>query len=328
MLKGMELAIIGYDPVGAWLKTADTLEELLTYRNTGGLTWIQVRDARDADRLAPLVEFFGIHPLTVEDILDTEQRPKVEEFDHYLFIAFKEAALPEASAPDFRQISLILTKDTVITFQQGSGMSFDGIRRRILNNIGRTRRMGADYLAYLIMDTAADTYFLALDAIGGNLEEYEDRALDENDDALMPDLQRIKRTLLKIRRIIWPIRESLTALMPADSNLINPELEPFFKDLHDNVMQVLETIESYREALSGVMEVHLAALSARMNNVMKVLTIISTIFIPLTFIAGVYGMNFAFMPELQWHYAYPVIWGVMILIAIGMLLFFKRRRWI
>ncbi|MDR0562831.1 MAG: magnesium/cobalt transporter CorA [Spirochaetaceae bacterium] len=326
----MEFSIIGYDPIGAWLKTADTMEELLPYRNTGGITWIQVKDVRDGNLLTPLIDCFGIHPLTVEDILDTQQRPKAEEFDTYLFITFKEARLrDEADAePEVAQISLILTKDTVITFQQSSGISFDGIRRRILNNIGRTRRMGADYLAYLLMDTVVDTYFSALDTLGGRLEDFEDRALDENDAALIPDLQRIKQILLKIRRIIWPLRESLTTLLPPDSDLINPELEPFFKDLQDNVMQAVETVENYREILSGVMEVNLSALSNRMNKVMKVLTIISTIFIPLTFIVGVYGMNFAFMPELGYPYAYPIVWGVMILIVAGMLIFFKRRHWI
>ncbi|MDR2535689.1 MAG: magnesium/cobalt transporter CorA [Treponema sp.] len=326
----MELSIIGYDPIGAWLKTADTIEGLLAYRNTAGLTWIQIKDLKDGSGILPLTDLFGIHSLTIEDILDTEQRPKIEEFDAYLFITFKEVASQpgKGGEPLFDQISLILTRDTVITFQKSARLDFANIQRRILNNIGRIRRMGADYLAYLIMDTVVDKYFLTLDSLGLGLEDFEERALNENDTALIPDLQRIKQVLLRMRRVIWPLRESLTTLIPPDSDLITPELEPFLKDLQDNVIQTLETLESYREILSGVMEVNLSALSNHMNKVMKVLTIISTIFIPLTFIVGVYGMNFVFMPELNYEYAYPIVWGLMALIAIGMLIFFKRRRWI
>jgi magnesium transporter len=325
----MELSIIGYDPAGAWIKTADTVEALLSYRNTGGLTWIQVTDLKDPESISSVTELFGIHPLTIEDILDTEQRPKAEEFDAYLFITFKEVSqeVGEDGEPLFDQISLILTYDTVITFQKKPRDSFESIRRRILNNIGRIRRMGADYLAYAIMDVVVDTYFQTLDTLGLRLEDFEDRAIDENDTALISDLQRVKQMLFRVRRVIWPLRESIAILLRLDSNLINPELEPFLKDLHDNVMQAVETVESYREVLTGVMEVNLSALSIRMNKVMKVLTIISTIFIPLTFIVGVYGMNFTYMPEIEYPYSYPIIWGIMVLIAVGMLIFFKRRRW-
>jgi magnesium transporter len=324
----MELSIIGYDSIGAWMKTADTMEELLSYRNTGGLTWIQVNKLKDGAGISPLIDAFGIHPLTVEDILETEQRPKAEEFDTYLFITLKSLLIGEEEGPVLDQISLILTQDTVITFQKSSDYSFDTIRRRIFNNIGRIRKMGADYLAYGIMDTVVDNYFVALDTLEDRLEDFEDRAIDENDASLIPDLQRLKQILMRIRRIIWPLRESLAILLRLDSDLISPDMKPFLKDLHDNVIQAIETVETYREILTGVMEVNLSALSNRMNKVMKVLTIISTIFIPLTFIVGVYGMNFSYMPELDYLYAYPIIWGVMVIIAAGMLIFFKRRHWL
>jgi magnesium transporter len=328
----MELSIIGYNPVGAWKKSADTVEELLSYRNTGERTWILVNKMRTGEEISGLAERFGIHPLTVEDILDTEQRPKVEEFDGYLFINIKAAVFPADATPEyepnFDQISLVMTKDTIITFQQTADVSFESVQRRILNNIGRMRRMGADYLGYVIMDVVVDTFFQALDRLETRLEDFEDRALHENDEALIADLQRVKQILLRTRRVIWPLRESVTMLLRLDSNLIRDDLEPFLKDLHDNVIQALETVETYREILAGVMEVNLAALSNRMNRVMKVLTIISTIFIPLTFIVGVYGMNFVYMPELQSPYAYPIVWGIMTVVAAGMLIFFKRRRWI
>jgi magnesium transporter len=188
--------------------------------------------------------------------------------------------------------------------------------------------MGADYLAYVLMDSVVDAYFLVLDVLGSGIEDFEERAIDENDNFLISDLQRVKQNLLRIRRVIWPLRESLSALFRLDSKLINDELKPFLKDLSDNVIQAVETVENYRELMAGVMEVNLSSISNRMNRVMKVLTIISTIFIPLTFIVGVYGMNFANMPELSYPYAYPITWAVMVLIAVGMLFFFKRRHWI
>jgi magnesium transporter len=322
----MNLSIIGYDPAGAWKKEADTLEELLSYKNPAGITWINVECLDQAGFIQSLAEVYRIHPLTVEDILDAAQRPKVEEFDDYLFITLK-AVNPSADL-EFEHLSMVLASDTVITFQEKAGDYFDGIRKRILNNAGRIRRMGADYLAYLLIDTVVDEYFSVLDGLGAGLEDFEDRAVDESDEALIKDVQGFKRDLLRVRRVIWPLRESLSLLMHLESRRIGDDLGPFLKDLYDHVIQAVETVETYRELMAGIMEVNLSAMSNRMNKVMKVLTIISTIFIPLTFIAGVYGMNFRSMPELEFPWAYPLVLGLMSFIALGMLLFFKRRRWI
>ncbi|MDR1238489.1 MAG: magnesium/cobalt transporter CorA [Treponema sp.] len=321
----MNLSIIGYDPIGAWMKKADTLDELLSYRNSAGITWINVESPDRPALVQSLAEFFRVHPLTVEDILDPGQRPKIEEFDDYLFITLK-AVCPSAGL-ELEQISIVLTMDTVITFQERPGDYFDGIRKRILNNAGRIRRMGADYLAYLLIDAVVDKYFTVLDSLGSGIEEFEDRAIDEKDETLIQDIQKFKQDLLRVRRAVWPLRESLSFLMHLDSPWMGEELEPFLKDLYDHTVQAAETVETYRELMAGVMEVNLSAVSNRMNKVMKVLTIISTIFIPLTFIVGVYGMNFRFMPELEISWAYPAAWGLMTLIALGMLIFFKRRRW-
>ncbi|MDR3146769.1 MAG: magnesium/cobalt transporter CorA [Treponema sp.] len=324
----MAFSIIGFDPVGAWLKTADTLDELLEYRNDSGVTWINVNGLKDEHAISRLAAVYKIHPLTIEDILNTERRPKVEEFDDYLFITLKEISQPVESPFVFDQISLALTADTVITFQETAGDSFDGIRRRIMNNVGRIRKLGVDYLAYSIMDSVVDRYFLALDILGSDIENFEERAVDDKDAAFISDIQTTKQRLHHIRRAVWPLRESLSILLRAESVFIQEELSPFLKDLQDNVIQASETVDSYREAISGIMEVHLSAASNRLNKVMKVLTIISTIFIPLTFIVGVYGMNFTYMPEIPTAYGYFVVWGVMILIAVGMILFFKKRDWL
>ncbi|MDR2194371.1 MAG: magnesium/cobalt transporter CorA [Treponema sp.] len=324
----MRFSLIGYDPVGAWQKSAETVEELLSYRNPAGITWINVDGIEDAAAINTLSELYRIHPLTVEDIRDVGQRPKVEEFEDYLFITFKAVNRACDEEHRFEQISIILTENTVITFQEFPGDSFDPLRRRIMSNAGKIRRMSADYLAYAIMDSIVDGYYLILDDLTGTIDEFEERALDENDESLMPDFQKVKQSLIRVKRVVSPLRESLAVLMHLESPLIKPELKPFLKDLHDNVMQTAETVENCRELLAGVMEINLATMSTRMNKVMKMLTIISTIFIPLTFIAGVYGMNFRFMPELEWRYAYFIVWGVMAAIAIGMVIFFKRRQWL
>jgi magnesium transporter len=328
----MNLSIIGYDPAGAWINKEQTVEELLRHRNPSGLTWINVDGLDDGAGINRMAEVFRIHPLTVEDILDTDHRPKVEEFDDYVFIVLKSVEMEPGDGKkgelEFEQISLVITENTVISFQERPGDYFDGIRKRILNNAGRIRRMGTVYLAWAIMDAVVDRYFVFLDAIGGDIEEFEERALDEKDQNIIPDIQKIKQNLLRVRRAVWPLRENVQVMMRLDSDWIPADLAPFFKDLHDNVIQAADSVETYRELIAGIIEVNLSSASNRLNSVMKVLTIISTIFIPLTFIVGVYGMNFKFMPELEFPPAYPITWAVMILIAIGMLIFFKIRRWL
>jgi magnesium transporter len=327
----MDLSLIGYDPAGAWIKKEQTVDELLRHRNPAGITWINMDGLDKTAEINRVAEVFRIHPLTVEDILDTGHRPKVEEFDDYFFIVLKSIGPEQGGGEggvDFEQISLVVTENTVISFQEKPGDYFDGIRKRILNNAGRIRRMGTIYLAWAIMDAVVDQYFIVLDALGGNIEEFEERAMDEKDQTIIPDIQRIKQDLLKIRRVVWPLRENIQIIMHLDAEWLPVDLAPFFKDLHDNVVQAADSVETYRELIAGVIEVNLSAISNRMNNVMKVLTIISTIFIPLTFIVGVYGMNFKFMPELEYPLAYPLTWAVMILIALGMLVFFKIRRWL
>ncbi|MDR1444251.1 MAG: magnesium/cobalt transporter CorA [Treponema sp.] len=327
----MDLSIIGYDPAGAWIKKEQTVTELLRHRNPAGLTWINMDGLDKTDEVNRIADAFRIHPLTVEDILDTNHRPKVEEFDDYLFIVLKSIVTEPAEGKnevDFEQISLVISENTVISFQERPGDYFDGIRKRILNNAGRIRRTGTGYLAWAIMDAVVDRYFVSLDDIGGEIEEFEERAMNEKDQNIIPDIQRVKQNLLRIRRAVLPLRENIQVMMRLDSEWLAVELAPFLKDLHDNVIQAADSVETYRELIAGVIEVNLSAASNRLNNVMKVLTIISTIFIPLTFIVGVYGMNFKAMPELEYPLAYPIVWAVMILIALGMLVFFKIRRWL
>ena len=332
----MRLSVIGYDPIGSWTKTSTTVDELLTFRNPAGITWININGLKDQESLSRIAEAYGIHPLTLEDILNTNHRPKVEEFDDYLYfvlkaITWKEAIEPEAgevSSVEYEQISIILTSDTVITFQEFPGDTFDLIRKRIKANLGRIRKLGPDYLAYALVDSIVDAYFIVLEHLGTALEDFEARGIEETGSAFMRELQAVKQEVLRMRRAVWPLRENISSLLRMESALISDELDPFLKDLHDNVVQAAETVESFRELTVSVMEVNFSSVSNRMNEVMKVLTIISTIFIPLTFIAGVYGMNFRFMPELESRWGYPLIWATMGLIAGGMIMFFKKRKWL
>lgn len=326
----MQISLIGYNHDDACTITLNKSEELTSltdHPGSTGITWIIVESLDKPEEVNRLAEIYKIHPLTVEDILESvHQRPKVEEFDNYLFISFK--AINVSKNLDWHHISLVVTKDTVLTFQEKPGAYFDGIRKRIMNNAGKIRRLGSDFLAYTIMDAVVDEYFVNSNLVGSEIEEFEDRALDEKDEAFIMDIQAVKRKLLTMRRAVWPLRESISMLIRLDSNLISAELEPFLKDLHDNTILAAETVESYRELLSGIMEIHMTGASNRLNKVIKVLTIISTIFIPLTFIAGIYGMNFDFMPELNYAPAYFICLGFMALTAIGMLLFFKHRKWL
>ncbi|MDR2808789.1 MAG: magnesium/cobalt transporter CorA [Spirochaetaceae bacterium] len=324
----MSFSLIGYNQSSAWHKNADTIDELAVQRTKAGLLWINIDTICDTDTVRKISEVYHIHPLTVEDILDGTQRPKSEEFDDYLFIILKSVSRKGGEEPEFEQISMIITCDTLITFQERPGDPFEGIRQRILNNGGRFRRMGIDYLAYAIIDSLIDEYFSTLDSFNVEFEAFEERAFDENDNSFIQDMQKTRRTISSMHRIIWPMRESIAAIIHFDSELIHRELEPFFKDILDNIVQLSEIVENYRELLASIMEVNLSAVSNRMNRVMKVLTIISTIFIPLTFIVGVYGMNFAYMPELQSRLAYPIVWIVMLLIALAMLFFFKKHKWL
>lgn len=324
----INFSIVGYDPVSYWNRESVSIAELAEYRNPAGITWINVTGLSNDTALKQLAEMMHIHQLTLEDIIDTEQRPKAEEFDDYLFCSMKMIHWND-DGPEFEQISFVAKNDnTLISFQEKPNILYQSIFRKIINNNSRVRKMGVDFLAYEIMDIIVDSYFEVLDRMGNIIEEFELRAMDESDQNFMTDLQKTKQSLMQIRRAIWPLRENIAYIIRMEDSFIGDELNPFFKDIQDNVVQIIETVETNRELLEGILDVNLSALSNRMNRVMKVLTIVSTIFIPLTFIAGVYGMNFRYMPELEQTYAYPICIAVMLLISLGMILIFKKKKWL
>jgi magnesium transporter len=284
---------------------------------------------------------FNIHPLTIEDVLNTEQQPKVEIFENYRFLSIKtiqqeknfqhnkrkKKQAEEISEFLIDQVSIIILKNVLITFQEIPGDSFNGVRKRILENIEQIRKTGTEYLAYAIIDSIVDEYFLTLNHLEYDIENFEDRAAKTKDVTFIEEIQGTKKYLLQIKRAISPSRDNIVKIIRQDKFFLIDELKPFLQDLSENLNNAIITVENHREWLSNIMDVNLSVLSHQMNKVMKVLAVISTIFIPLTFIAGIYGMNFDIMPELHHEYGYPFVLGGMGFIALLMFIIFKTRKW-
>jgi magnesium transporter len=270
-----------------------------------------------------------IHPLVLEDIMHTGQRPKMEDYENYLFLVLKMLQYNEQeNETKTEQISIIIGSNYVISFQEGEGDVFGLIRERIRTNRGRTRKMGADYLAYSLVDAIVDNYFMVLEKVGEQIEDIEDALIKNPTPEVLHSLHRLKRELIFLRKSVWPLREVISKLERWESPLIDKSIDIFLRDVYDHTIQVIDAVETFRDMLSGMLDIYLSSLSNRMNEIMKVLTIITTIFIPLTLISGIYGMNFRFMPELQAPLAYPIVLLTMFLIGIIMIIYFKRRKWL
>ncbi len=323
------ITIIDYGPDDLHQEEVAAAEDCFALKDKPTVTWINVDGLRDISLIETIGKHFQFHPLVREDIVNTYQRPKLEDYGDYLFIVLK---MLEYDDPKKRlgaeQVSLILGDNYVISFQEKIGDIFDPVRSRIKEGKGRIREKGADYLAYSLIDAVVDNYFTILEKIGDRIEDMEEELAAHPDQKLLRDIYTVKRELIFLRKSIWPLREVINTLQRGESPLISDSTGIYFRDAYDHTIQVIDTVETFRDMVSGVMDIYLSIISNRMNEVMKVLTIIATIFIPLTFIAGIYGMNFEFMPELKWHWAYPAVWGVMIAIFIGMISYFKRKRWI
>ena len=293
-----------------------------------GVTWINVNGIHDVALIEKLGKYLGLHPLTLEDIVNTGQRPKTEEFSGYIYVVLKMISFDEAtSQTHIEHVSLILGENHVVSFLEDEGDVFDAVRERLRTAKGRIRSMKADYLAYALMDAVVDNYFLAVERIGDRIEELDDQILADPKSESMQEVHRLKRDILNLRKAVWPLREEIGALDKSESALIRPETKVFLCDLYDHTIQVIDMVETFRDILGGMHDTYLSSVSNRMNETMKVLTIIATIFIPLTFIAGVYGMNFEHMPELKWPWGYFLILGVMLAVGIGMVGYFRKKKW-
>ena len=323
------LTVINYDEERFEEKQAASIQDCLAYRDLPSTTWIHVCGLHRPDLIETLGGSYGIHHLFLEDILNTAQRPKMEDLEDGLFIVMKAFTLSEdCKATAGEQISFILGKNYVISLQEGNADIFEPVRGRLRSGKGRIRGLGADYLLYALMDTIVDHYFSVLEVLGERIEVLEDELLTDHARETLPRMHRLRRELLFLKKMAWPLREVISAMLRSESGLIRQATQFYIRDLYDHIIQVVDSLENYRELASGLLEIYLSSASNRMNEVMKVLTIIATIFIPVTFIAGVYGMNFEFMPELKWRWGYAMVWGVMIAMIVAMLAYFRKKKWL
>jgi magnesium transporter len=294
-------------------------------------TWIDVDGIHEPQVIGQLGELYRLHPLLLEDIMNTEQKPKIEYYDDgHVFITLKMLHLTPEHPLEItsEHVSFVLGPRYLLSFQEErTGDIFVPVIERLKASVGKTRRYGADYLLYALMDVVVDNYFLVLEKAGEVLEAMEEKVMDTEQDMSLNEIYALKRELTLFRRAVWPLREIIVLLLRDESTLITKETLPYLRDLHDHTMQAIDTSDSYRDILASLVDVHLSTLSNRMNSVMKTLTIFSAIFMPLTFIVGVYGMNFQYMPELTTRYGYFVVWGVMALVTIGLIIYFKWRKW-
>ncbi len=318
-----------YDEEGVHRETLDSPEAALVSRTSTRRSWINVDGVHEAEIIHRLGEGFGLHPLVIEDILHTGQRPKAEDYGSHLFIVLRmlrwDAELEEIGE---EQVGLVLGPSWVLTFQERAGDVFDPIRERLLSDRGRVRKLGCDYLAYALIDAVVDHYFSILETLGDRIEALGEDMTENPKREDLDSIRHMKRELLFMRKSVWPLREVLGSIQRDESELVKEATRPYLRDVYDHTIQIIDTVETFRDMVSGLMDLYLSSISNRMNEVMKVLTIIATIFIPLSFVAGLYGMNFLFMPELQWRYGYFAILGVMLAIGGGMLMYFRRRKWL
>lgn len=300
-----------------------------SYRKHGQVCWINTSGVHDPAVISDLGRQFGIHPLTLEDILNTGQRSKAEMYDTYLYLVFRMLSRV-GDTGDIRseQVSLILGDTWLLSFQEDPGDVFDTVRNRIRTNTGFVRNNGADYLAYALLDAVVDNYFLVLEAIEEKVDALEQKLVEDGAPGQPLELHELRRELLEVRRAVWPLRDAVTVLERGDSPLVSVQTRLFFRDVHDHAVNVIDTVETLRDVANGLLDLHLSSVSNRTNEIMKTLTIFAAIFIPLTFMAGVYGMNFRNMPELGWQWGYPFALGMMTLVAGGLLVYFRRRGWL
>jgi magnesium transporter len=324
----LEVQVLVYDQEGVLIMDGQHIDQLLPLKEQA-VTWIHVQGRPPISMLEQFGRHFNLHPLLLEDLLQPQQRPKAEDYGDYIFVSLKALRLDIAEESiQAEQVGLILGERFVLSFLIGStGRLFDPVAERIKSGKGRIRRMGPDYLAYSQMDLVVDRYFLILEKLGEEIEDLEEELVTSPTSQTMHRIHALKREMIALRRSVWPLREVISGLERGESPLIHPKTIPYFRDLYDHVVQVMDTIESFREMLSGMVDIYLSSVSNKMNQIMKLLTIIATIFIPLTFIVGIYGMNFEYMPELKWRWGYFGVMALMTLLAVGMLVFFRLRKW-
>jgi magnesium transporter len=324
------MRILDYDENFVRENKEATLSECLTLRDSETVTWIDIEGLRDIPLLESLGSCYGLHPLILEDILNTDQRPKADDMESYIYVVIKMLDFDPASLEIVsEQVSIVLGRNYVISLQEGrEGDLFEPLRERIRGGKGRLRKMGPDFLAYSLLDTIIDHYFLILEKFAERIEGLEEDLIQDPRPEILNQIHHLKREMIFLRKSAWPLREVVNILEKSDSPLIRPATKIFLRDIYDHAIHIIDSIETYREMLSSMLDIYLSSVSNRMNQVMKVLTVIATIFMPLTFLAGIYGMNFKFMPELAWPWGYPLVLVIMLGVGAVMVYFFKKKNWL
>ena len=324
------IRILDFDADSLRERSKASLDECIPFRDSDSVTWIDVEGLHDVELLDRLGSCYGVHPLILEDILNTDQRPKADDMEGYIYVVLKMLDFdPHSLEIVSEQVSIVLGRNYVISLQEGrEGDLFEPLRERIRNGKGRIRKLGPDYLAYSLLDTIIDHYFIILEKFAERIEVLEDNLVNDPRPETLQQIHHLKREMIFLRKSAWPLREVVNVLEKSESELIRPTTKIFLRDIYDHAIHIIDSIETHRDMLSGMLDIYLSSVSNRMNQVMKVLTIIATIFMPLTFLAGIYGMNFKYMPELGWRWGYPLVLLIMAGAAAAMVYFFKKKNWL
>jgi magnesium transporter len=303
-------------------------DDYLAYKDRPDVVWINVDGIQQADVVEKIGSSFGLHHLIIEDILNTGHRPKMEDFCEFVYVTLKVLSFDSSSRVVSEQISLVLGQHYVLSFQEKEAEIFNPVRDRIRNGLGRLRSAGADYLFYALLDLIVDNYFTVLEKLGEKIESLEEKLVTNPTPATLKSIQELRTGMLFLFKSVWPLREIINGLSRGNSVLIKDSTGIYLRDVYDHTIQVIDTVETYREVITGMLDIYLSSINNRISEVMKVLTMIATIFIPLTFIVGVYGMNFKYMPELESRWGYPVVWLIMIAVGVFMGFYFKKKKWL
>jgi len=327
-LRPVTVTILEYDTSHLKERSVTRPEEIRTPVLPPAITWIDVDGVHDARMVQAVGDAVGLHPLTLEDIANIHQRPKIEDYGDYLYVAVRMLAPGDDRGFRSEQVSLVLGSNYVVSFLEHPGTAFDRVREHLRAGAGRLRGQGADYLFHALLDAIVDEYFDVIEVFGERIEAVEEEVVADTARETLQAIYDLKRSLVALRRAVWPLRDVVAELERGESALIREPTIAYLRDIYDHTIEVAETVETYRDTMSGTLDVYLSSQSSRMNEIMKVLTIIATIFIPLTFIAGVYGMNFAHMPGIAHPWGYPAALASMVAVAVIMILYFKRKGWI
>ena len=323
------LDIIDYSKTHYHRFSTDNIEEAFSYKETDSITWINVNGLNNSESIVKIGEHYNLHPLIQEDIVTTNQRPKIDEYDDYFYIVFKMLYYNDQGDFINEHVSMVVGTNYVITFQESDKDVFDGIRDRLISSKGRVRNESAEYLMFALLDAVVDTYFNVIETLSEKIESIEDQIFEDKvESGITEDIQDIKKEILRIRKAVVPLREVINRMEKMDDSLIEEKTRHYIRDLYDHIVQVNESVDIYREMIWGLMDMYMSTISNKMNEVMKVLTIMATIFIPLTFMAGIYGMNFENMPELHTKHGYFYLLGAMVIVFFALLWYFRRKKWI